>query len=316
MVFAPSISVLTSVYRGENFLPKFLENLRAQTIFPELELILILNEPTSLEKQISKDFQLKMPDQVEILYTKKRETLGSSWNKGWKVARAPYLTMWNVDDRRVIDSLQRQLTAMDVNPDWFLCYGDYMRVSEYGQENGVLRHPPAYKETHFRRSFAQGGAFWLYRKEMHKHIGYFDEQFSVGPDMELSFRLATKGLEMGKCEGLLGYFTDAAQGLSTRDGSQVSRIERTVIQLRYGVFDKVDRVFLKQTKAYRLDAIKQADSWVPINIYVPSIESLIKWQKPLWILGLFRQWFRILAKRLGLLGLIYDAQDRFLKREI
>jgi glycosyltransferase involved in cell wall biosynthesis len=316
MVFAPSISVLTSVYRGESFLPKFLENLRGQTVFPELELILILNEPTPLEKQISKDFQLKMPNQVEIQYANKRETLGSSWNKAWKVARAPYLTMWNVDDRRLIDSLQRQLTAMDANPDWFLCYGDYMMVSEYGLEQGIIRYPPAYRAHHFRRSFAQGGAFWLFRKDIHGRVGYFDEQFSVGPDMELSFRLATKGLEMGKCEGLLGYFTDAAQGLSTRDGSQVSKIERTVIQLRYGVFDKVDRDFLKQTKAYRLDAVKQADSWVPINTYVANIESWIQWQKPLWMLGLFRRWFRILAERLGLLGYIHDVQDRFLKREI
>lgn len=316
MVFAPSISVLTSVYRGENFLPKFLENLRGQTIFPELELILILNDPTPLEKQISKDFQLRTPNQVEILYAKKREPLGSSWNKGWRIARAPYLTMWNVDDRRVVDSLQRQLTAMDVNPNWFLCYGVYMRVSEYGQEKGILRNPPAFTERHFRRSFAQGGAFWLFRNDLHKHIGYFDEQFSVGSDMELSFRLATKGLEMGKCDGLLGYFTDTAQGLSTRDGSRLSNAERTVVQLRYGVFDKVDRDFLKQTKGYRLDAIQQADSWVPIKNYLPNIERLNEQRKLLWLVGYLRGWFRILAKRLGLLDYIHDAQDKFLRREI
>jgi GT2 family glycosyltransferase len=316
MVFAPSISVLTSVYRGEGFLPKFLENFRNQTIFPELELILILNDPTSFEKQISKDFHLRVPNQVEIICTKKRESLGSSWNRGWKVARAPYLTMWNVDDRRVIDSLQRQVIAMDLNPEWFLCYGDYVKVSGYGLEEGITRHSPAYNERNFRRSFAQGGAFWLFRKEIHKHIGYFDEQFSVGSDMELSFRLATKGLEMGKCEGLLGYFTDAAQGLSTRDSSKLSKIERTVIQLRYGVFDKVDRDFLKQTKGYRLDAIQQADTWVPLQTYLPNIDRLTQRQKPLWLLGFFRGWFRALATRLGLLDYVHEAQDKFLKREI
>lgn len=316
MAFSPSLSVLTSVYRGENYLPDFFRNLRNQTLFTELELILVLNEPTASEKRLANDFQMRLPDQVVILYAHNRETLGASWNRAWTISRAPYLAMWNVDDRRRVDSLQRQLAEIEQNPDWSMCYGDYVAVSEYGEELGIHRPTPTFSAAYFRRTFPQGGAFWLFRRSIFEVVGYFDEQFLVGADMELSLRMAVAGLEMGRCEGLLGYFTDAAMGLSTRDGARISEIERTVIQLRYGVYDKVNRDLLGEVNKYRLDAIKQSGSWILINTYLPNLTSYLQWRRSLWIVGFLRHWFRVVMARLGLLRYLHNVQDRYLKREI
>src|SRR3990170_1548314 len=157
MAFLPSLSVLTSVFNGERFLPDFFRNLREQTLFPELEIVLVLNEPMAVEKQMVSDFQQRAPNQVEIIYAKNRETLGASWNRAWKIARAPYLAFWNVDDLRIVDSLQRQMTALEAHPNWNLCYGDYLGVSAYGLQTGKRRYTPEYHPSTFRRSFAQGG---------------------------------------------------------------------------------------------------------------------------------------------------------------
>lgn len=316
MALFPSLSIVTSVFKGEAYLSEFFHNLRDQTLFPELELILVLNEPSPSEKQMAKDFQLQSPNQVEVLYAKKRETLGASWNRAWRIARAPFLTMWNVDDRRVVDSLHRQLLLLEQNKDWSLCYGDYVAVPRYGMQEGVRRYTPNYSRARFTRAFAQGGAFWLFRRNIYELVGYFDEQFHVGPDMELSFRMAKRGLAMGKCEGLLGYFTDAAMGLSTRGGARLSEIERTVIQLRYGVFDKVNRSLLARAKEYRIEEIQQSGSWIPIETYLPNRAAFLQWKKPLWFVGFLRFWFRIIMKRLGLLRYVHSAQDKYLKREI
>ena len=69
----------------------------------------------------------------------------------------------------------------------------------------------------FRRAFPHGGAFWVFRAELHGMIGYFDEQLAAGPDLELSLRIAMQKLKMGRVDGLLGYFTNEGLGLSTRD---------------------------------------------------------------------------------------------------
>ncbi|HLE73603.1 MAG TPA: glycosyltransferase [Anaerolineales bacterium] len=316
MPFIPTVSLLTSVYQGEDYLSSFFEQVQTQTIFPELELVLVMNEPSSKEKQLANDFAVRNPAALQVLTVPLRETLGASWNRAWRASRSPYLVLWNVDDRRVIDSLQRQLATLEQNPAAVLSYGDYVTVPAYGREEGVRRHTQAYHTGHFRRAFAQGGAFWLFRREVADQVGYFDEQFQVGADLEYSFRLAAKGLQMTRCEGLLGYFTDASQGLSTREGAIVAAVERTVTQLRYGVFDKVRKDYLDEARKMRLDAVKNAETWIPLGDYLPEHASYVERRKWLWLVGRMRNAVRNGLQSIGLLPLLYRAQEKHLKRDI
>lgn len=316
MTFIPALSVLSSVYKGAAYLPEFLENLRAQTLFPELELVIVLNEPDSAEEKIAKDFSSKYPLQVQVLSIDKVETLGASWNRAWAAARAPYLAIWNIDDRRTPDSLGSQLSELEQNPDWVLCYGDYLAVSAYSKETGLRRSTPAYSAAHFRRAFAQGGAFWVLRREVAEQAGYFDEQFEVAADMDLSMRIAAKGLQMGRSDSLLGYFTDAAQGLSTREGAKLARIERTAVQLRYAVFDKVDPELKEETAGYRVDAARSFGEWHKINEYLLNYENYVRVRRSLQLVGGLRFGLRTILNKLGLLKLLYWLQTRVWKREI
>lgn len=316
MTFIPALSVLSSVYIGTPYLPGFLENLRAQTLFPELELVLVLNEPDSAEEQTVKNFSSKYAQQVQVLRVDKVETLGASWNRAWIAARAPYLAIWNIDDRRVPDSLGSQLSELEQNSDWVLCYGDYLAVSAYGKESGMRRSTPAYSVSHFSRAFAQGGAFWVFRRDLAEQTGYFDEQFEVAADMDLSLRTAAKGLQMGRCDDVLGYFTDAAQGLSTREGAKLARIERTAVQLRYAVFDKVDPELKLEALGYRMDAIKNFGEWHSINEYLANYENYVRVRQPLRLLSGLRHVLRTLLRKLGLLELLHSLQNVFRKREI
>jgi len=315
MTFVPALSVLSSVYNGEKFLPGFLENLRTQTLFPELELVIVLNEPSLVEERLAKDFGAKYSQQVQVLKVNKVETLSASWNRAWAAARAPYLAICNIDDRRLPASLGRQLSELEQNSDWVLCYGDYLAVSAYGKEEGMRRNTPAYSSTHFSRAFAEGGAFWVFRRGLAEQAGYFDEQFEVAADMELSLRIAAMELQMGRCEYLLGYFTDAAQGLSTRGGAKRAMIERTAVQLRYAVFDKVDPRLKQEALVYRIDAIKSFGEWHNVSEYLPNYENYVRRRQPLRLLGSLRFGWRTLLTRLGLLKLLHRVQNAFWKRE-
>jgi glycosyltransferase involved in cell wall biosynthesis len=315
MSFLPDLSVVTSVYKGEKYLASLLENLSAQTVFPRSEIVLVLNEASPQEIRITKSFASEHNAQVQIIIVDKVETLGASWNRGWQAARAPYLAIWNVDDRRSPDSLDRQLSALEQEQEWMLSYGDYVAVPAHG-ERGAIRTTPKYTTAHFRRSFAQGGAFWVLRKSAFDQVGPFDEQFYVAADMDLSFRMAEAGIHMGRVEGVLGYFLDAEQGLSTRDGAHLSAIERTAVQLRYGVYDKVKPEYLNEAKQYRLDAIQVDKKWHLLSAYLPRLENNLRARQPLWSLGRLRTWTRAFLKRVGLLGWLYSLQDKTWKREI
>lgn len=294
----------------------FFANLLSQTLFPEIELVLVLNDPSAKEKTLANDFAARRANQVQILSAPKLESLGSSWNRAWKAAQAPYLAIWNVDDMRSSDSLQRQLGALEQDSEAVLCYADYVSVEKYGEQQGQRRHTPQYTVNHFRRAFAQGGAFWLLRRGLAEQAGYFDEQFRVGPDMEYSFRIAARSQWMVKAEGIVGYFTDASQGLSTRQGALESAIERTAIQLRYGVYDKVRREYVKAASDYRLDAVQAGQDWIPLDRYLAGYADYLKVRKSLWILGWLRNILRGFLHRAGILPKLYEVQEKHLKREI
>jgi len=316
MAKQPKISVIASLYQSDQYLEGYFENLQEQTIFADCEIIFVANDPYPLEKKRLARFQKKIPNQVQVQFVSPVEKLGASWNRAWRVAQAPYIAFWNVDDRRQPDSLSDQYRAMESYPQWALCYGYYLLVNEYGDELGELIITPEYSKRRFRNSFPHNGAFWLMRKNIAGKIGYFDEQFLVGPDLDMSIRLTKADYEMGRVASLLGYFTDADMGLSTRDGGHLSAVDRTAIQLRYRIFDKVRSEYVQAAREYRLDEILVFGQWQPLSSLLPNLNSFEHFKKLLWVLAFFRNAGRKILKKLGLLDAIYALQKRFIGREI
>lgn len=306
----PQLTVLASIYKGETYLEPYFEQLKNQSLFPEMEIVFVANAPSAQEQSALAAFRQHYPEQVQVIEVP-RESLGASWNRAWQAARAPLLAMWNIDDRRQRDSLERQVSAIN-QYGWALSYGDYISVAAYGEEQGARRTTPYYSPAHFARAFAQGGAFWVLRKDLAARIGYFDEQFRTAADMDYSLRIAANRLPMGRVDGVLGYFTDAEQGLSTREGGQEAAIERAAIQLRYGVFDKVHPGGQLAAKQFRLDHVQSFGKWQPMTEIVPSYASFLRWRKPLWVLGIIRRVVRNILARLGLLDILHGK----LRREI
>lgn len=316
MAAPPKLSILTSIYRGEDYLAAFLAQVTAQTVFPQAELVAVMNEGHPTERELLNEFGRQYPGQLQLIEVERVETLGASWNRAWRAARGQYLAIWNIDDRRAPDSLARQVAALEAHPDWALCYGDYLAVPAYGAEEGRRRHTPEFSPSYFARALPQGGAFWVLRRSMADHIGYFDEQFKVGPDFDYSVRMALAGLHMGRVDGLLGYFTDAAQGLSTRDGADQSAADRTAIQLRYKILDKVEHRYLDATGQYRIDGVLQFGEWLPLKQILPGFR--VNRAREVWLsaLGWLRSIFRGLLRALGLLGPLHRLLERSLKREL
>lgn len=316
MPFEPSISIITSLYRSTDYLPHFFENVRAQSFFADCELLLVLNEPSQAEQQLADGFSRQYPQQVQQIVVQPVETLGASWNRAWAAASGDYLVIWNVDDRRLPDSLERQYAALQTKPKWKLCYGDYLIVPHYGDEVGVRRHTPRYSAHFFRRAQPQGGAFWMMRAGLHEQLGYFDEQLRVGPDFDYSVRIAFRRLRMGRIPGVLGFFTDAEQGLSTREGARPSAVDRTAIQLRYGIYDKVRPEYIEDARRYRLDEFLNFGEWIHVNTFVKNLTLARVLRQPLWLLGALRNGLRALLRRVGVLEWLYAFQRRFIKRDL
>jgi hypothetical protein len=143
---------------------------------------------------------------------------------------------------------------------------------------------PEFEKKEFCRSMHLG-PFYMWRKKWCEKYGMWDEQFKSGADFDHSIRLALEG-EGKKTHGLLGYYLDEGIGLSTGK-TPYQPIERTVIELRYGIFSKLDFWYYNRAKEYKLDQLLQNGQWVEILKLVPHANSF-KEGKNFFILAILR----------------------------
>ena len=269
------LSVISSCFRGDAYLSSFIDQLMSQTLFPRLEWVLIHNEPSPREMEIVKAFQEQFPEKIKHFVIQPVEPLSASWNRGWKCASADYVGFWNLDDCRPQDSLERQVETLEQNLDCVMTYGDYREVAHYGSSSGKWRKtPPAY--TVLLRRVFPGGAFMVWRKNAAEQLGYFDEQLNIACDYDLVTRAAVSGMKICKTSGLVGYFTNEGLGLSTIKGTSKETVERTVVQLRYAIFDKVIPGNTWDVKNYRISEILIGGQWFSLAMFVRNYLSYIR----------------------------------------
>lgn len=315
--FTPRISVVTSLYHGYRYLAGFLENVWEQTCFPDLELVLVHNEPEPEELSLIQGFMTDYPHQVQHILVEDVESLGASWNRGWATARGRFVSIWNVDDRRTPDSLVKQVQAMEACPDCVMCYGPYIRVPAYGSSEGLQVDTPEFKQQWARRSFSIGGAFMMFRREIQELAGPFDEQFTVAVDMEYGLRLAVAGHPLLRVDSLLGYFTSEQKGLSTRgDMNERGVMETQQTLRRYAIYDKLNPQLDLNEQPFRQDEILSQSSWIPLTRYVPKLAGYRRWRFWLRPLGWLRFTLRDLLVRFGWLERVHELQNRFIGRDL
>jgi GT2 family glycosyltransferase len=218
------------------YLPKFLEDLGKQTIFPNFEVVLDLNDPEPWELELVEDYIDRYPKGViKLILTTPVEQIGVSMNTCIKEASGEYLTIWNVDDLREPDSLEKQMKVLDENEDVDIVNTNFTIVRSFGSKVGQQIDHTIATENDYKRGMLLG-PFFMFRKSICERAGYFDEQLKSGADFDFAIRLAYNGKTMFS-EGNGGFYLNEGLGASTSGDRQP--IEKTFIYVRYGINDKI-----------------------------------------------------------------------------
>jgi glycosyltransferase involved in cell wall biosynthesis len=280
----PKVSTITPCFKMKKYLKVFLDDLPKQTYFDQLEVVLDHNEPDDEEVEWVKEFQKKYPNKIKHLIVSKVDPIGISMNRCITESTGEVLTIWNVDDLRTPDSIELQINTMnEKNAD--IIYGDYIIVKKFQSTSGKLIQHDGISENEFTRSMIFG-PFLMFKKKLCDKAGYFDEQLKSGADFDFSVRLALNG-KAAKVKGILGYYLNEGLGASTRPNS-LQPVERTVIELRYGICDKLDYDYFVEAFRYDIKHIIHSRNLIPIERYVPDYENFINERKKKWYLrGIF-----------------------------
>jgi len=217
----PKISIITSIYDGDNFIEAYLEDITRQTIFESnCELILIDANSPGNEYGVIESYLKKFPN--NIIYKKLDHDPGiyGVWNLGIEMASGDYITNANLDDRKRPDSLEKHAVALFSNQDVGLVYAD-MAITDSPNEtwenntsDGKRYNFPNFSLDNLKMvNMPHASPMW--RKSLHDVAGNFDSSFKSAGDWEMWLRAATKGVRFKKINDVLGLYYFNPTGIST-----------------------------------------------------------------------------------------------------
>ena len=217
----PRVSIITSIYNGDEYIEQFMDDITSQTIFEEkCELVLIDANSPGNEEEIINPYLEKYPN--NIVYKKLDEDPGiyAVWNMGVEMASGEYVTNANLDDRHAPYAYEKQAAALLANPDVDLVYADMLITDQPNEtwainsSNGRKYNFPEFSYNHLKMvNMPHAAPMW--RKSLHKKHGLFDEKYNSAGDWEMWLRAAQKGSKFMKMSTPVGLYYFNPTGIST-----------------------------------------------------------------------------------------------------
>jgi glycosyltransferase involved in cell wall biosynthesis len=223
------LTVITSVFNSESFLEHFFKDIKRQSIFTDCKFLMLDANSTDNSRQIILEQCIKY-DNIQYCPAGDRN-IYATWNLGIYLSDTEFLTNWNTDDRRGVNSLERQLSFLKESDDCDLCYGRTLWVdtSNVNAEDCDPKNEapcfPATIESMLR--FNSPHCLPVWRKSLHDRFGYFDDSFFSAGDYEMWMRALSRGSKFGMLDLVVGAYYRNPKGIS----SNPDNLDRAVAEV-------------------------------------------------------------------------------------
>lgn len=205
----PLVTAIVSSYNAERFMRGLLQDLEAQTIADQTEIVIIDSNSPQNEAAIVREFQSRYHN-IRFMRTSVREQSHITLNRCVQSARGKYITLACTDDRHRADAFEKMAAALESNPDVAVVYADTAvtdkenQVLESADIIGHFRWPAYSRETLFQ--FCYMGPQPMWRRSLHDKHGGYDEALMSAGDYELYLRWAAAGEKFLHLPEVLGLY--------------------------------------------------------------------------------------------------------------
>ena len=188
----PEVSILMSVYNGENFLNESISSILEQT-FKNFEFIIIDDGSTDNTFKILEDYA-KKDCRIKIV-TQKNTGLTKALNVGAGIAKGEYIARQDVDDVSMPDRIEKQLLHLKQNSDVAVLGS---RSKPISSKDGFIpdiecsnQEVSICVDISKQNFIPHSSAF--FRKSIFEKCGRYNEEFKVSQDFELWNKMARYG---------------------------------------------------------------------------------------------------------------------------
>ncbi|MCX7857418.1 MAG: glycosyltransferase family 2 protein [Deltaproteobacteria bacterium] len=199
----PRVTVIIPNYNGKRLLSICLDSLRTQE-FQDFSVLVVDNGSTDNSVCFLREFY----PEVKVIELEKNYGFSYAVNRGIEVSTSEYVALLNNDMEVTPGWLKEMIIALDEHPEASACnpkvlrYNERNRINVLGiryNSNSEVEIIGAGKEDNgqyqgIKQIFGVNAGASLYRREIFKDIGLFDEIFFASfEDVDLSFRAQLAG---------------------------------------------------------------------------------------------------------------------------
>jgi glycosyltransferase involved in cell wall biosynthesis len=241
----PKVAVIVSLYKAADKLNFFLTALCQQTLLKlsAVEIILVDSGSPTDEHGVFHAYISNAPINAVFARSTSRETIQSAWNRGIRLARAPYLVFLGVDETLYPEALQTLAEELDTNSevDWVMANSLVTEEEVNGlHKNDVMAYTRdgAGKDHTYLETCYLSWVGGMYRKSLHDRFGYYDETFGAAGDTEIKNRILPH-IQVKFIPKMLGLFLNYPDGQTTAspkaeiEDSRAWYVHRTPGGIRY-----------------------------------------------------------------------------------
>jgi glycosyltransferase involved in cell wall biosynthesis len=230
------VSIIIATKNRSEFLAGCIQSILKQTILNQIEVLVIDKSSSDKDKKIVDNYQKQFKN---IKYLRQRSTgLYAAWNIGIKNAKGKYLINLNTDDRLKSNAIENLSSALDQNINVALVFGDsyitnkpFLFFEENRYSNRLLDLPQYSRKELYLRCICGPHPMW--RRKLHKEVGYFNTNYKVSGDYEFWLRISEK-YEMLHIKKVVGLYYKNPQGLaSSKKMLEIKNHENLRIKKKY-----------------------------------------------------------------------------------
>jgi glycosyltransferase involved in cell wall biosynthesis len=191
----PEISVIMTNYNRARFIKQAVESVLEQTL-ADIELIVVDDASRDSSKLILNELAIK-DSRIRLLFNNSNRGPSFSRNKALKIAAGQYICFVDSDDLIRAERLQKMKDAITATPN---CIA-YTHVCLIDDSGSVIRkispesrnYPPEGEaRDYILKEWIWAPSTFMIPSSAVKEVGYFDESFREGEDLDYLIRLTQK----------------------------------------------------------------------------------------------------------------------------
>lgn len=188
----PKVSILMSVYNGEDFLREAIDSILGQT-YRDFEFCIIDDGSTDGTASILASYSDSDP-RVRV-HRQENTGLRRALNNAISLSRGEYLARQDADDRSMPRRMEMQVRLLDEHPDTVLVGTHYHLIDGKGAILNGIRPPTQSEEL--KKGLVSGNQFAhgsvMYRRSVAEAVGRYREEFVCSEDYDFMLRMSEQG---------------------------------------------------------------------------------------------------------------------------